>query len=79
MENLYPMIIPTLLKAVPRVYPHRLASCACLKQTIASASMTSFETPTDALPGKAEDELCDANLKRVCECAACTPPLQVFS
>jgi hypothetical protein len=79
MENLYLIIIPALLKAVRQVCPRRLASCAYLKQTIAPATMTSVETPTDALPGKAEDELSNANLKRVCECAACTPALQVFS
>jgi hypothetical protein len=53
--------------------------CVCLKQTIAPASMTSVETPTDALPGKAEVELSITNLKRVCECATCTSILQVLS
>jgi hypothetical protein len=51
----------------------------CLTQTIASASMTSVERYIDALPSRAEDELSNPILKRVCECATCTHFLQVFS
>jgi hypothetical protein len=50
-----------------------------LRQTVASESMSSVERYIDALPNGAEDELSNPILKRVCECAACTPLLQIFS
>jgi hypothetical protein len=51
----------------------------CLRQTIACASMNSVQRYIDALSSGAEDELSNPILKRVCECAACTHLLQVFS
>jgi hypothetical protein len=50
----------------------------CLRQTIASESMNSVERYIAALQSSAGDELSDPIMKRVCECAACTPLLQVF-
>jgi hypothetical protein len=58
-----------------------LLSCfmrLCLRQTTASAWMTSVERSIDDLSISAEDDLSNPILKRVCECAACTPLLQVF-
>jgi hypothetical protein len=52
--------------------------CLCLTQATACASMTSLQRYIDALPSGAEDELSNPILKQVCECAACTPLLQVL-